>query len=143
MTQPFWKMTEAPYTMGVHVQGVPFDAMVDRVRVALAKEGFGVQTEMDIKRTFQEKLQENVGRYLILGACNPVLAREALVADPGIGALLPCNVMVVQEQEGVFVGSIDPVAQFLVVGRKDVGALAESVRTRLERVLSAIQDSEM
>ena len=138
-----WKVKEGGYNLGVNVEGALFDFVLDTVRVALGKEGFGVQTEMDLKRTFREKLDRELPRYIILGACSPSLAYAALTADPGIGALLPCNVMVVQEESGVFVGAIDPVRLFSVVGRKEVEPIAQQVRERLVRVLESVRQAAL
>lgn len=119
-----------------------FGEIVERTRAALKTEGFGVLTEIDVRATMKAKLDRDHPPYLILGACNPPLAWDALQAEPGIGLLLPCNVVVAQDgaSDGaaVVVSAIDPRAMFSVVGRPDVAPLADEVHARLERVLARI-----
>ena len=115
-----------------------FEGAVTATTAALAAEGFGVLTRIDVAATMQQKLGETLRPYVILGACNPRLALSALQADPGVGALLPCNVVVAEGAEGVSVSAIDPVAMFGVLDRADVLPLAQEVRARLERVLAAL-----
>ena len=111
-----------------------------RVREELKKEGFGVLTEIDVKATLKQKLGVDFRPYRILGACNPPLAHRALTAQPDIGLLLPCNVIVYEgEQAGTAVVAIlDPVKQLGVSGRADLGPLAEEVQGRMKRVLDAL-----
>jgi uncharacterized protein (DUF302 family) len=97
-----------------------------------------VLTRIDMAATMHAKLGETLRPYVILGACNPKLALEALQAEPGIGVLLPCNVVVAENAEGVTVSAIDPVAMFGVLQRPDVLPLALEVQARLGRVLAAI-----
>ena len=96
-------------------------------------------TEIDLQATLKKKLNEDVGRHLILGACNPALAFEALSVEPGISALLPCNVVVAEEAASIFVGAIDPTAMFSVVGRPDVAPLATAVKEKLVRALAQLR----
>lgn len=119
--------------------GVPFPDAVARTRAALATQGFGVLTEIDLRATLKAKLGAEVRDYLILGACNPALAFEALCVEPGVGLLLPCNVAIsADDADGAIVSAVDPVALFNVVGRPGVEPLAAQVRERLERALAAI-----
>ncbi len=131
--------TNAQYGLSTRVD-LPYDEAVDRVRQALAAEGFGVLTEIDVKSTFKEKLDVDFRPYIILGACNPPLAHQALSAEADIGLLLPCNVIVYQadDPDESVVAAIDPVVQLGVTGNDEVAPLAEEVKSRLVRVLEAI-----
>ena len=111
-----------------------------RVVSALKDEGFGILTEIDIAAAFQEKLGIDFRPYLILGACNPPLAHRALDADLDIGLLLPCNLVIYEDDEPgyIVVGAVDPAIQLSVTGRADIAPLAAEVRERLARVLSGL-----
>lgn len=112
-----------------------------RVRDALQDEGFGVLTEIDVSATLKEKLDVDFGRYEILGACNPPLAHKALQAEPDVGLLLPCNVVVRALPDGqTVVEALDPVRQLEVADNPDLLPLAEDVRERMKRVVAAVAD---
>ena len=116
-----------------------FDETITRVTEQLQREGFGVLTEIDVAATLKKKLGVDTKPYRILGACNPSLAHQALEADPDIGLLLPCNVVVRQDEDGaVVVGFMDPVAVMNLVDKQGVDALAGQVRAKLERVRDAL-----
>ena len=116
-----------------------FDDAVNRVTEELQKEGFGVLTEIDVKATMKKKLDLDKLPYKILGACNPVLANQALTAEPDIGLLLPCNVVVRQEEDGsVTVAFMDPTAVMTLVEKEGVEELATEVKGRLERVAAGV-----
>lgn len=110
-----------------------FAEIIDRVTAALAAEGFGVLTTIDVQGTFLEKLGLEREPYMILGACNPGLAAQAIAAEPGIGALLPCNVVVRAHNGGVIVDFMDPQAVLELVDRPEIATVAAEVRTRLGR----------
>jgi uncharacterized protein (DUF302 family) len=116
-----------------------FEEAVETVTEELGKEGFGVLTEIDVQATLKKKLGEDMRPYKILGACNPPLAHQAVSAVPEIGLLLPCNVLVRENDEGkVRVSFMDPGAVLGLVDNPDVEPLAAEVKTRLERVLAAL-----
>ena len=127
-------------TLGIHVrlQG-EWDSVLARVVAALKTEGFGVQTEIDVKETLKKKLDVDFRPYKILGACNPPLAYRALSAAPEAGLLLPCNVTVAQEQDGsIDVALIDPLSMLSVLPNPELGAVAAEARARLERVAAVL-----
>lgn len=123
----------ADYTFGTSLEG-DFASAVERVTAALAAEGFGVLTTIDVQATLKEKLGLERDPYVILGACNPPLAAKALEADVTVGALLPCNVVVRQANGGVAVDIIDPESMLSVVDHPKITDLAQEVRVRLQRV---------
>ena len=115
------------------------DQAIERVSQELAKEGFGVLTEIDVAATLKKKLGVEVPAYRILGACNPQFAHRALQAEPQIGALLPCNVVVRVDALGkTLVEIMDPRAVLQLVGRPEIAEIAGEVRKRLKRVLAAV-----
>lgn len=123
----------------------PFDEAVRLVREALAAQGFGILTEIDVNATFAEKLGSEVaatvGDYLILGACNPPLAHRAITADPEIGLLLPCNV-VIRRGPGAtetLIQAIDPATMVQLSGRQGIQAIADEADTRLRAALDSVQ----
>ncbi len=117
---------------------LPFEAAVTKVTQELAKEGFGVLTDIDVSATMKQKLGRQMSPYRILGACNPPYAAQAIDAEPSIGLLMPCNVVVRQDAAGVQVELLDPIALFELTERADVAPLAREVRARLDRVLAAL-----
>ncbi|AXG11002.1 DUF302 domain-containing protein [Haloplanus rubicundus] len=128
-----------PYTMDVHSDD-SFADTVDSTIVALEAEGFGVLCDIDVRATFEEKLGEQFRRYRILGACNPELAHEGLSEEPTLGALLPCNVIVYETDEGdVAVSAVDPERLLDVASNPALDAIASDVRERFERVLAAVE----
>jgi uncharacterized protein (DUF302 family) len=119
---------------------VPYDQAVERVTAALAAEGFGILTEIDVKATLKKKLDLDFRRYVILGACNPPLAHRALTAELDVGLLLPCNVIVYEDDGGgSVVSAADPGAMMEVSGNPALEPVAEEARARLERALDSLE----
>ena len=122
--------------------GTTIDAEVDqtisRVTQALAGEGFGVLSDIDVAATLKKKLGLEVPAYRILGACNPQFAHRALQAEPEIGTLLPCNVVVRRDGARTRVDVMDPLAVLQLTGKPEVATIAKEVRARLERVVAAL-----
>lgn len=112
-----------------------FDQVVSKITEELKKEGFGVLTEIDIKETLKKKLGVDFRRYKILGACNPDFAYQALNAEPEIGSMLPCNVVVQETEQGIQVSAVDPVASMMAVHNNELAAIANEVREKLKRVI--------
>lgn len=126
------------YGFNVIVQG-DFATVVTRVTEELKKEGFGVLTDIDVQATLKAKLGTDMRPYRILGACNPPLAHKAIEMEPDIGLLLPCNVVVREQDDGrINVGFMDPQSVLGLVQRKDMESLGADVRGRLERVRDAL-----
>jgi uncharacterized protein (DUF302 family) len=126
------------FTFGTHVPGAVADAR-PRVEAALKAEGFGVLTEIDVQATMKAKLGIDRAPMVILGACNPTLANAALEADPSVGALLPCNVVLRDDGTGTLVEVIDPLSMLGVVERAGVEDVAKEARARLERVVASLE----
>ena len=129
----------AEYRMSTTVD-LPYERAVERTREELAKEGFGVLTEIDVTATLKKKLNEDFRPYIILGACNPPLAHQALSSELDIGVFLPCNVIVYQAEERgqSIVAAIDPEVSLARTGNETLRPLAEDVKARLRRVLEAV-----
>jgi uncharacterized protein (DUF302 family) len=110
-----------------------------KVREELAKEGFGILTEIDVKKKFVEKLQKEFRNYVILGACNPSMAYEALNREMNLGTLLPCNVVVYTMDDGrTAVMVMDPVAALAMIGNSQIDEIAKKIAEKLTRVLAAL-----
>jgi len=133
-------MTSESYGYEKRLSTRDFDEAVTRITESLQQEGFGVLTEIDVKATLKKKLDVDFRRYTILGACNPNLAHKALGAEPQIGLLLPCNVVVQETDDGNILASvIDPKAMFALVEKPELKAVAEEADQRLKRVVESLR----
>ena len=129
--------TTTPYTFGT-VLSTPMNETRERVEAALAEQGFGILTEIDVQATLREKLGIEREPYLILGACNPQLAHRALEADPSVGALLPCNVVLRAEDDRTRVEIMDPTAAMAIAEAAGLAAVADEARDRLRQVVATL-----
>lgn len=117
--------------------GISFEDAIEKVTRELKKEGFGVLTEIDIKSTFKKKLDVDMNKYVILGACNPNYAFNALKEDSKLGVFLPCNVIVEEQDNGdIEVSAVDPIASMLSVKNEKIEVFAKDVLEKLERVIA-------
>lgn len=131
-------MRDVDYSMRRELPGVSFEDALERVTEALSEAGFGVLTEIDVKATLKEKLDEEFKSYRILGACNPNLAHRALTADDNIGLLLPCNVVVAETPEGSEVSFLSPVSMLSVAGNDRIMPVAEEAQSLLRDALDDV-----
>jgi uncharacterized protein (DUF302 family) len=125
------------YTYNRILRDLDIDAAETRIRNALAHNGFGVLTEIDVAATMKAKLGVDIAPYRILGACNPTMVHEAIGLESRIGTMLPCNVILRQVEEGVEIGVIDPVASMQAVENKDLHPIADLGRELLENAVNA------
>ena len=126
------------YSMNRVIQNVDFETVDERTRKALADQGFGVLTEIDVKATMKKKLDKDMPAYRILGACNPALAWEAIGVEPRVGAMLPCNVILRETPEGVEVSAVDPVLSMTAIDNEQLKHIAGEVRDRLSEIIKAV-----
>jgi uncharacterized protein (DUF302 family) len=128
------------YGMRTHLN-LPYEQAIEAVTAALKTEGFGVLTQIDVKATLKQKLDVDFRRYIILGACNPPLAHRALTAETEIGLLLPCNVIVYEDESGLgsIVSIIDPYAMFSAGISRDLTPIAGEAAEKLRRVLEKLE----
>lgn len=115
-----------------------FDEAVEKTKEALAANGFGVLTEIDVQATLKKKIDVDFDKYLILGACNPPFAHKALMAEKEIGLLLPCNVIVYEDVGEIFVSAILPTIAMNMVENESLGEIAKEVETKLKTVIDSI-----
>lgn len=127
-------------TYGAHreLPGVSYEEAIEKVTGALSEEGFGILTEIDVRKAMREKLDEEFRRYVILGACNPSLAHRALTADDNIGLLLPCNVVVAETEDGAEVSYARPRQMLEISGNEDVMPVAEEAEELLARAFDRL-----
>jgi uncharacterized protein (DUF302 family) len=132
-------MTDVTYGYTKNLGKTDFDDATKRVTAALKTEGFGVLTEIDVKSTLRKKLDVDFRKYKILGACNPPLAHHALSNEPLIGLLLPCNVVVFEEDDGtITVSAVNPREMFKVVDNPGMTSIAEQVDAKIRKVMDSL-----
>ena len=130
-------MLATSYTLSARTTH-PFEEVVQRVREELNSEGFGVLCEIDVQATLKEKLGVDGEPYTILGACNPPLAHEALEAEPDLGVLLPCNVIIYERDGDTHIAAIDPERMLSIVGNEQLAPIAADVKRRLGDVVARV-----
>jgi uncharacterized protein (DUF302 family) len=126
------------YTITRLIEGATLDEADSRTRTALAAQGFGVLTEIDVAATMKKKLGAEMQGYRILGACNPSMAYQAIGLEPRVGAMLPCNVILRDVDGGVEVSAIDPVASMSAIDNPDLTEMAGQVRDMLNTVIASV-----
>jgi len=126
------------YTINRIITDADFDAVEARTRAALSEKGFGILTEIDVKATMKKKLDVEMPAYLILGACNPKMAYQAIGVEPRVGAMLPCNVILRAVDGGVEVSAVDPVASMQAIDNAELTVVAGQVRELLAKAVEAI-----
>ena len=126
------------YTIDRTIEGASLDDIETRTRGALADAGFGVLTEIDVAATMKKKIDKDMPGYLILGACNPDMAWQAIGLEPRVGAMLPCNVILREVQGGVEVSAVDPQASMAGIDNDQLQEVAGQVREMLRGVVQAI-----
>ncbi len=124
------------YTIDKTLSGVSFEDAEARVRAALADKGFGVLTEINVKETLKTKLDADVAPYKILGACKPQMAHKAMTAEPKIGVMLPCNVILRETAEGIEVSAVDPIASMSAIENPALLPIATEVQQLLTAVIT-------
>lgn len=117
---------------------LPFSEAVEKMRVELAKEGFGILTEIDVKDTFKKKIDVDFDNYIILGACNPSFAHQALQVEKEIGLMLPCNVIVYEDKGSVYVSAVIPSVQMSVVDSKELATISTEVEEKLKKAVDSL-----
>lgn len=135
---PTNEAADPAYGMTVHLPGVSVEQARAVAAAALQDEGFGILTEIDVATTLQKKLDVSFPPYLILGACNPGLAHRALLAEAGVGLLLPCNVVVREEPGGAVVSIAKPSAMFSIIDKPELLPIVNEAESKLARVLEKI-----
>lgn len=125
------------YSIKKQVQ-TTIEVAITRTKEALKKEGFGILTEIDVSKTLKEKLNVNYENYVILGACNPPFAFEALKSEKEIGLLLPCNLIVFEENGKVYVSAIKPSSAMSMIKNNKIATIAQEVEAKLKKVIDAI-----
>jgi len=132
---------QSPYGFGIRLQ-VPYAEAVERTKAALKEQGIGVLTEIDVRATLKQKLDVDYQPYVILGACNPSLAHRAITADPSVGLLLPCNVVLREVSTGTRVEFADPMSMLQLIDNATVREVAQEARDRIDRVAQQLSSGE-
>jgi uncharacterized protein (DUF302 family) len=126
------------YYFEKELSNASFDEAIQKVTEELKKVGFGVLTEIDIQKTFKNKLNVDFRKYRILGACNPAFAHRALQSDMHVGTMLPCNVVVMENDDGsITVSVVDPVSSMLAVEHAEVKEIAREVQKKMQMVIDS------
>lgn len=121
------------------LKGKSFEEVIELVTNELKKEGFGVLTEIDVKATLKKKLDVDFKKYIILGACNPYFAHQALLSEDKIGVFLPCNVIVQEHENGAIeISAVDPIASMMAVSNPKLGEISEEVQSKLKKVIDSL-----
>jgi len=129
------------YYFSTTIKNESFETVKEKVILALKKEGFGVLTNIDIKKTFKKKLDVDFKPYEILGACNPDFAYKALQAEDKIGIMLPCNVIIEQDEDkSITVSAVDPIASMGAVENPNLEGIAQEVQQKLKRVIDLLKN---
>ena len=118
---------------------IPYETVTELVREALKKEGFGVLTEIDVKEKMKENLGLDMGKYIILGACNPPNAYKAILAEENIGLMLPCNVIVYEKGDRTVLSVIKPTVAMKMIDNRELDAIAEFIEVKLQRAFDAVE----
>lgn len=126
------------YTINREIQNASFTEVDKRTRKALADHGFGVLTEIDVTATMKKKLDKDMPGYTILGACNPTMAWEAIGIEPRVGAMLPCNVIIRETEQGIEVSAVDPVSSMTAIDNAQLKQVAGEVRDMLAEAVQSI-----
>ncbi len=127
------------YYFSKTLENISFEDAIQKTTEALKEEGFGILTEIDVKATLKKKLDVDFRNYIILGACNPPLAHQALQAEEHIGLMLPCNVIVQERNDGTIeVAAVDPVASMQAVNNTNLLNIAETVQQKLKKVINSL-----
>lgn len=128
-------MENTKFGFKVRLTGISCGAAGDLVRESLAREGFGAITEIDFKATLKEKLDIDFRSYTIIGACNPSLSHQALIIEPELGLMLPCNIVVEQDGGDVVVSTVSPVTMFAMIESAELAPIVAEAEARLRRVM--------
>lgn len=127
------------YYFSKRLNGISLEQVIEKVKAALKEEGFGVLTEIDVKSTLKEKINVDFKPYRILGACNPHFAYQALQKEDKIGVMLPCNVIVEENEDGTIeVSAVDPIASMQAIKNPELESIALQVREKLQRVIENV-----